>query len=58
MRAVTVFFALLATLAGAYAGFYVMRELGPDDLTGQFGRGDAVTRGGNLMQSRELRRVV
>ena len=37
MRALTVFFALLATLAGAYAGFYVMRELGPDDLSGQFG---------------------
>ena len=45
MRALTVFFALLATLAGAYAGFYVMRELGPDDLSGQFGRGDAVDRG-------------
>ena len=45
MRALTVFFALLATLAGAYAGFYVMRELGPDDLTGQYGRGDAADRG-------------
>ena len=57
MRAVTIFFALLATLAGAYAGFYVMRELGPDDLTGQFGRGDAVIEG-NLMQSENFVRVV
>ena len=57
MRALTVFFALLATLAGAYAGFYVMRELGPDDLTGQYGRGDAVIEG-NLMQSENFVRVV
>ena len=56
MRALAVFFALLATLAGAYAGFYVMRELGPDDLTGQFGRGDAATRAAaTSLQSRELR---
>ncbi|MDA0168943.1 hypothetical protein OJ998_07590 [Solirubrobacter taibaiensis] len=57
MRALTVFFALLATLAGAYAGFYVMRELGPDDLTGQYGRG-AATIDGNLMQSKNFVRVV
>jgi len=57
MRALTVFFALLATLAGAYAGFYVMRELGPDDLTGEYGRGDAVI-SGNLMQSENFVRVV
>ena len=57
MRALTVFFALVATLAGAYAGFYVMRELGPDDLSGQFGRGDAATEGGTLLQSENFARV-
>jgi hypothetical protein len=58
MRALTVFFALLATLAGAYGGFYVMRELGPDDLTGQYGRGNAAAIEGNLMQSKNFALVV
>lgn len=58
MRAITVFFALVATLAGAYAGFWVMREVGPADLTGQYGRGDAATIDGNLMQSKNFALVV
>jgi hypothetical protein len=58
MRAITVFFALVATLAGAYAGFWVMREVGPDDLTGQYGRGDAASIDGNLMQSKNFALVI
>lgn len=58
MRAITVFFALLATVAGAYAGFWIVRELGPGDLTGQYGRGDAATIDGNLMQSKNFTLVI
>jgi hypothetical protein len=56
MRALAVFFGLIATLAGAYGGFALMRELGPDNLTGQYGRGDAAI-SGNLMQSENFARV-
>ncbi|MBE2320485.1 hypothetical protein DVA67_031270 [Solirubrobacter sp. CPCC 204708] len=58
MRAITVFFALLATVAGAYGGFWVMRELGPADLTGQYGRGNAASIEGNFMQSANFERVI
>jgi hypothetical protein len=58
MRALAVFFGLIATLAGAYGGFWVMRELGPDDLTGQYGRGDAAAIDGNLMQSKNFALVI
>ena len=57
MRALTVILALLATVAGAYGGFAAMRALGPEDLTGQYGRGAAAL-DGNLMQSRNFTRVV
>lgn len=56
MRALAVFFGLIATLAGAYGGFALMREVGPADLTGQYGRGDAAITG-NLMQSENFARV-
>jgi hypothetical protein len=58
MRALAVFFGLIATLAGAYGGFWVMRELGPGDLTGQYGRGDAAAIDGNLMQSKNFALVI
>lgn len=56
MRAFAVFLGLIASVAGAYGGFLLMREVGPGDLTGQYGRGDA-TISGNLMQSENFARV-
>ena len=61
MRALTVFFALLATVAGAYAGFAVMRAVGPGDRSNDFGYGAAAQAppdGGTLLQSRNFARVV
>jgi hypothetical protein len=57
MRALAVFFGLIATVAGAYGGFLLMREVGPANLTNEFGRGDAVIEG-NLMQTRNFTRVM
>lgn len=57
MRALAVFFGLIATVAGAYGGFVLMRAVGPENLSGQYGRGDAAITG-NLMQSKNFARVV
>jgi hypothetical protein len=57
LRAFTVFFGLIATLAGSYGGFALMREVGPENLANEFGRGDAAIEG-NLLESRNFTRVV
>lgn len=56
MRALAVFLGLIATVAGAYGGFLLMREVGPGDLSNSYGRGDAAITG-NLMQSENFARV-
>jgi len=60
VRAIIVFFALIATVAGAYGGFLLMREVGPADLSNTYGYGgtaDAPEGGGSLLQSRNFVRV-
>ena len=56
MRALVVFFGLLATIAGAYGGYALMRELGPGDVSDAYGRGETKITG-NLMQSENFARV-
>jgi hypothetical protein len=57
MRVLAVFFGLIATVAGAYGGFTLMREVGPQDLSNTYGYGDAAITG-NLMESKNFTRVV
>jgi hypothetical protein len=58
MRALTVFFALIATVAGSYGGFQLMRAVGPADLSNEFGREDNAAIDGNLLQSKNFALVV
>src|SRR4051794_1493100 len=61
MRALAILIGLLATLAGTYGGYAVMRAVGPDDRSGEFGYGDAALApagGGTLLQSRNFPLVI
>jgi hypothetical protein len=61
MRAFAILIGLIATLAGSYAGYTVMRAVGPDNETGNFGFGDAALSppgGGTLLQSKNFPLVV
>src|SRR5262245_14306166 len=61
MRAFAILIGLLATLAGSYGAYIVMREVGPEDRTGEFGYGDAALAppgGGTLLQSKNFPLVV
>src|SRR3954447_22139470 len=61
MRAIAVLIGLIATLAGTYGGFLVMRAVGPDDRSGEYGFGDAALTspgGGTLLQSKNFPLVI
>ncbi|MDA0179039.1 hypothetical protein OJ997_01935 [Solirubrobacter phytolaccae] len=57
MRTLAVLLGLIATVAGAYGGFLLMREVGPGDLSNSYGRGTTAI-DGNLLESRNFARVV
>jgi hypothetical protein len=61
MRAIVVFFGLIATVAGAYGGFLLMREVGPGDLSSSYGSKSTTTAkgdGSTLLQTRQFALVV
>jgi hypothetical protein len=61
MRAFAILIGLIASLAGAYAGFVAIRAVGPEDRSNDFGFGDAALAppgGGTLLQSKNFKLVV
>jgi hypothetical protein len=61
IRFLAVIVAIAATLGGSYGAIAVMRAVGPEDQSGDFGYGDAATippGGGTLLESRNFARVV